>query len=184
MKKMVLPLLACVVVISSCKKESQPAEENDNELITTVQLDFVNRQSGERSTFDWEDGDGPGGELPVIDSVILEDNAAYDVQISFWNKSVTPAENITEEVKAESENHRVYYEPTQASGITINGYDNDINGVPLGVSSVWTTGDQALGNVIIVLRHYPNGQKAADDAIDNSKSSTDAGAIFNTRTGY
>lgn len=182
--KVILPAaLVLLMIFAGCKKETQPAEENDNELITTVQLDFTQRGSGLQSTFLWEDGDGPGGELPVIDSILLEENKVYDVRISFFNKSVTPAEDITEEVKAESESHRVYYEPTAPSGITINGYDNDTGGLPLGINSVWTTTTSAVGNIVVVLRHYPNGGKEADDAINDSKATTDAGAIFNVRVG-
>lgn len=172
-----------VLFTAACKKETQPAEENDNELITTVQLDFTMRGTGDQSTFTWEDLDGPGGELPQIDTVFLADNAVYDVRISFWNKSVTPADNITSEVQSESENHRIYYEPSAASGIIVNGLDNDTGGIPLGVNSVWTTSGAANGSIVIALRHYPNGGKAADDPVNSSKSTADAGAIFNVVTG-
>lgn len=184
MKQVALSLMAVsLMIVAGCEKENQPAEENENELITTVQLDFTKRGTDDRSTFTWEDADGPGGEIPIIDTVRLDDNSVYDVEVSFWNKSVTPAENITEEVRGESENHRVYYEASAASGILINGYDNDTGGVPLGIQSVWTTTGSSEGTVMVVLRHYPNGGKAADDPMNSPKSSTDAGAIFNTEIG-
>jgi hypothetical protein len=181
-KFIMLPVAALMVTLmTSCKKESQPAEENDNELITTVQLDFSNRATSETSTFIWEDADGPGGELPYIDTIMLAANSTYDVKVSFWNKSVTPAEDITNEVKAESENHRVYYEPSASSGITVGELDNDTGGIPLGVSSRWSTTGSGTGTILIVLRHYANGGKAADDPVNSSKSATDAGAIFDVK---
>jgi hypothetical protein len=183
MKHLALSIVAISLVFASCEKENQPAEENESELITTVQLDFVKRGTDDRSTFVWEDADGPGGNLPIIDTVRLDDNSVYDVEISFWNKSVTPAEDITEEVRAESESHRVYFEASAGSGITINGFDNDTGGIPLGIQSVWTTTGSSDGTVMAVLRHYPDGGKAADDPLNSSKSTTDAGAIFNLEIG-
>lgn len=168
---------------SSCEKETQPVEENDNELITTIQLDFTKRNSGDKSTFIWEDADGAGGDVPYADTIKLDDNSVYDVKVSFWNKAKTPAEDITQEITAESENHRIYMEPTAGSRIVVSDFDIDTNGMPLGTNNVWTTGDAAEGNVVIVLRHYPEGGKAADDPVNSTKSSTDAGAVFIVKTG-
>lgn len=170
--------VAILLILQSCKKETQPAEENENELITTIQIELTKRNTNQTETFIWEDADGPGGELPIIDTIRLDDNSEYDATVTFWNKTVTPAENITEEVRAESENHRIYFQPSASSGVTIDGFDNDTNGMPLGTSSVWTTGTISNGTLLVVLRHYPEGGKAADDPLDSPKSSTDAGAAF------
>ena len=178
MKKIFAVCLPVILIVISCKKENQPAEENDNELITTVELHFTNKYDGLSSTFMWEDADGPGGEVPYADTLMLDANAEYDVRVTVWNKSLTPAENITEEVVAESENHRFYFEPSAGLGISVGDFDNDINGMPLAVNSKWTTGNSAEGTVIVVLRHYPEGGKAADDPLNSSKSTTDAGAVF------
>jgi len=179
MKTGFIYLLAAGCALSSCKKESQPAEENDNELITTIQLDVTKRGSGNQFTFIWEDPDGPGGDLPVSDTIRLDEQSVYDVRMSFWNKAVTPAENITSEITAESDAHRIYYDPSASTGITIDGLDNDVNGVTLGLNSVWTTTASPAGNVTIVLRHYPEGGKEPQDEVNSTKSVTDAGAIFN-----
>lgn len=176
-------IVSMMMAGTACKKETQPAEENDNELITTIQLQFTQRGTGDVSTFIWEDADGPGGDLPIMDTIRLNNNQQYDVLVTLWNKSVTPAEDITAEVKAESANHRVYYEPSVGSGVTIGDFDNGIDGTPLGVASAWTTTLPASGTVAVVLRHYPDGGKAADDPINSPKSSTDAGAIFEVKIG-
>lgn len=178
-----LSIIVLMIFSFACKKETQPIEENENELITTIQLDFTKKSSGDQSTFIWEDADGPGGEVPYIEDIVLDVNAEYDVQISFWNKSVTPFEDITEEVKEESLHHRIYYEPSAGSGVTISGLDIDTNGMPLGVSSVWTTSANLTGTITVVLRHYPEGGKAADDPVNSTRSSTDAGALFNVQMG-
>ena len=180
MKRRLNYILVLVVLFAaaSCKKETQPAEENENELITTIQLDFTNRGTADKLIYVWEDADGPGGEIPAIDEIALEPNTEYDVKVTLWDKSKTPAEDVTEEVRAESENHRFYYETSAGSGIAIADFDNDINGVPLGITSVWTTTSAATGTFSLILRHYQNGGKEASDAAGSTKSTTDAGAIF------
>ena len=176
--KYIIMLVAIGSLFLSCKKESQPTEENDNELITTIQIDFSKRNSDDKLTFIWEDADGAGGDIPYADTIKLDDNSVYDAKVSFWNKSKNPAEEITPEVIGESEHHRVYLEPSAGSGILINNFDIDVNGMPLGINSVWTTSDASEGNVVVVLRHYPEGGKAADDPVTSTKSTTDAGAVF------
>lgn len=171
-------VLVVLLAAASCKKETQPAEENENELITTIQLDLTKRGTADKLIYVWEDADGPGGEIPAIDDIVLEPNTVYDVKVTLWDKSKTPAEDVTEEVRGESENHRFYYETSAGSGITITDFDNDINGVPLGITSVWTTTGAATGTFSLILRHYPNGGKEASDDAGSTKSTTDAGAVF------
>jgi hypothetical protein len=176
-------LIVLLSIAASCKKESQPAEENDNELITTIELEFTERETDSVTTFRWDDPDGAGGDVPEVDSILLEENKVYDVKVTLWNKAVTPAENITDEVKGESENHRFYYEVSAGSGITVGGLDNDINGLPLGVASEWTTTAAGSGTLTLVLRHYGSGGKEPSDPVNSPKSSTDAGAIFTLKVG-
>ena len=89
-------------------------------------------------------------------------------------------EEIHEEIEEESASHRFYFEPSAASNITINGFDVDGNGVPLGLTSVWTTGSTGTGTVKITLRHYEDRGKETSDPVNSSKSSTDAEVTFNT----
>lgn len=164
----------------ACKKESPQPEDNDNEVITTVELRFTEQGTTNAVSYKWEDLDGDGGNAPVIDEITLSPNKKYDVQLSLWDKTKTPAENITEEVEEEAADHRFYFIPTATSNITVNNLNNDGSGIPLGVTSQWTTTGAADGSVNIVLRHYPEGGKAADDLVTSSKSSTDADVTFNT----
>ena len=171
-----------LIALAACKKETQPAEENDMELITTIQLDFEHDGSTQKATFIWEDADGPGGDEPYSDTIKLKAGTMYSVTVSFWNKTLNPAEDITNEVQNESEHHRIYYEPGAATGIIVDGLDDDVSGMPLGVNSVWTTTDVSAGNVLVVLRHYPEGGKRPGDEINNPASTTDAGAVFEVIT--
>ncbi len=183
MKKALRPLLAIAafaLVITSCKKDVAE-EENENEVITTVQLTFTPTGGGTPFTYKWEDPDGDGGAAPVIDMVTLAANTSYSVQLLLLDKTKNPVDTTSNEVIEEAEDHRFYYQPSTGSNITVSNLDNDPNGVPVGLNSTWTTTAAATGTMTITLRHYENGGKAVTDAINDSKSSTDAEVTFSTR---
>lgn len=177
-------LLFCMssLLLSSCKKDSV-GEENDEEVITTMQLTFIPQGGGATVTYKFDDPDGPGGAVATQDQIVLGANKTYNVALQLLNKTLTPVEDITLEVAAEPEAHRFYYEPSAGSNITVSGLNNDPAGMPLGITSIWTTTATATGTVKVTLRHYagtpPN--KATADPVNTSKSSTDIEVIFNTR---
>lgn len=183
MKSTLKPLLAIVafaLAITSCKKDVVE-EENENEVITTVQLTFTPTGAGAPLTYKWEDLDGDGGAAPVIDMVTLAVNTTYNVQLLLLDKTKNPVDTTSNEVMEEAEDHRFYFEPSAGSNITVSNLDNDPNGVPVGLNSTWTTTTAATGTMKITLRHYENGGKAVADAVNDPKSSTDAEATFNTK---
>ncbi len=176
---------ASLILLSSCKKDKDE-EENEEEVITTMQLTFVPVPVGAGSTvtYKFDDPDGPGGANPTKDIIVLAPNKTYNVTLQLLNKTVNPAEDITTEVAAEAEAHRFYFQPANGSNITVSGLNNDAAGIPLGITSAWTTtGATTTGNVKVTLRHYAGNppNKATTDAVDNSKSSTDIEVQFDTR---
>lgn len=182
MKNYLKPLMviaAFALAITSCKKDK--VEANDNEVITTVQLNFTPAGGGTALSYKWEDLDGPGGANPLIDMVTLAANKTYSVQLILQDKTKNPVVIISDEVRTEAVDHRFYFEPSTGSNITVSGLDNDPNGTPLGLISTWTTGAAATGTIKITLRHYENGGKASSDLVSSTKSSTDAEASFNTK---
>ena len=171
---------ASALMLSSCTKE-EGEEENEEEIITTVQLTFVPVGTGTPVTYKFDDPDGPGGANPTQDQIVLAANKTYNVTLQLLNKTVSPADDITVEVAAEGEAHRFYYVPT-GGGITVSGLNNDAAGVPLGITSTWTTGAAATGTMKVVLRHYAGNppNKEAADPVTSNKSSTDVEVDFAT----
>lgn len=174
-------ILMTGLLISSCEKDT--AEENPEEVITTMKLTLVPVGGGTTLTYQFDDPDGPGGTAPTQDEIVLAPSKTYNVSIQLLNKTVTPAEDITTEVKEEADAHRFYYENSPGSSISITGLDNDPNGVPLGVTSTWTTGVAANGSLKVTLRHYPAvpPNKAMADLVNSSKSNTDVEVVFITK---
>ncbi|MGI8598272.1 MAG: hypothetical protein ACR2KB_03360 [Chitinophagaceae bacterium] len=179
--KFSLLILGSIVLLSSCKKDRD--EENEEEVITTMQLTFVPVSGGATLTFQFDDPDGPGGNNPTIDQIALAANTTYNVSLQLLNKTVSPVENITTEVAAEAASHRFYYQPSAGSNITVSNFNTDAAGIPLGLTSAWTTGNAANGTIKITLRHYPGNppNKATDDPVNSTKSSTDIEVNFSTR---
>lgn len=174
--------LSGMLLLGGCKKEG---ENNDEEVITTMMLHFTPTTGGSGMLmFSSDDPDGPNGNNPIIQDIVLQPNTTYNVSVEFIDKTKNPDVDITEEVRSEGEAHRIYFEPSANSNITINNLDNDADGLPLGLKSTWTTGAAtSSGSVKVTLRHY-NGNppnKAANDDVNSNKSSTDAQATFNTR---
>lgn len=172
----------CLLIFSSCKKD-QLEEPNEEELITTMRLTFIPVGSSNPLVYEFDDADGPGGNAATQDEILLAPSTAYDVTVQLLNKTVTPPADITAEVADEPGSHRFYYTPAAASQITVGGFDTDPAGVPLGITSRWSTGAAATGQVTVTLRHYagtPPGKETADPA-NSPKSSTDIEVVFESR---
>jgi hypothetical protein len=173
---------ASTLMLSSCKKDKDE-EENEEEVITTMQLTFVPVGGGTTVMYKFDDADGPGGAAATKDQIVLAPNKAYNVTLQLLNKTVTPAADITTEIASEAQAHRFYYQPSGGSNITVSGLNNDGMGIPLGITSTWTTTAAATGTVKITLRHYPGNppNKASADEVNSPKSSTDIEVTFDTR---
>ena len=174
-------LSVSALMFTSCKKDNE-GEANEEEVITTMQLTFVPLGGGNTVTFKFEDADGDGGMQPTKDQIVLATNKSYNVTLQLLNKTVNPVSDITAEVAAEAQAHRFYYQPSTGSNITVSALNNDAAGVPLGITSSWTTTAAATGTMKITLRHYPGNppNKAAADPVNSPKSSTDIEVDFNT----
>lgn len=180
--KIAMGIFISSIVISSCKKDPI-VDQNEEEVITTMQLTFVPTKGGTTLVYKFDDPDGPGGGTPAQDDIVLAPSSIYNVTLQLLNKTENPFADITTEIQDESDAHRFYYEPSTGSNITISGLDNDSTGVPLGIKSTWTTSSVSTGKMKITLRHYPNtpSGKATDDLVNSSKSATDIEVEFNTK---
>ena len=159
-------------VFSACTKESDAPEQNEEEVITTMNVIITEEGTANATTYAFDDPDGPGGNSPTIDQITLKPNKVYNVEVVLLNKTTSPPEVVSEEVAEEAEDHRFYFEVSGVN-ITVSDLNTDTNGVPVGLASQWTTGAASAGKMDITLRHYPNGNKETSDPVSSSKSGTD-----------
>jgi hypothetical protein len=165
-------VLAGLIIAGCKKKKEEDVEEEEN--ITTVKVTLTPVTGGSSQTYTWKDVDGPGGNAPVIDQIVLTASIPSTCSLKFLDESKTPAVDITPEIIAEGADHQVYYEPTGVS-VTVNTLNNDANGLPLGNTSFWGNSGAANGSMKITLKHKP-GQKASGDPV--TKGETDIEVVF------
>lgn len=158
-------VLATLITLGSCKKDDDQPEfpqpiVNEPEEITTVELHFTDAATSAEFHVSWSDPDGPGGNAPVIDDINLDSGTTYAVTVSFLDESGATAEDITEEIKEESDEHLICFEPEGdlASALEISRTDSD-GTYEVGLESTWNASDVSTGELHLVLKHQPDGQK-------------------------
>ena len=162
-----------VVSFTSCDKES----ENEEELITTINYKLTPASGGSAITLQFKDTDGPGGKAPVISVSPLKVNTVYNGELTLLNESVSPAEDITNEVKAEAKEHQFFF---QSSLVKIEYTDKDADGNPVGITSKLTTASAGTDKLKITLRHEPKKTASGvkDGNITNAGGETDIEVDF------
>ena len=138
----------------ACDSED-PDPVNDEEVITTVRLTLAPDGDGDPVVLSFYDADGElGSTAPVISvSGPLMPMTSYAAVVELLNETVSPSVNVMEEVVEEAADHLFCY---NASGdISISYEDEDENGLPLGLITLWETGAAGEGSVTVVLRHQP-----------------------------
>ncbi len=123
------------------------------------------------------DLDGDGLNPPVITvSGPFTSGTTYMGSIVLLNETEDPAEDITEEVEKEAEEHQFFY--TIGGGLdastTYTNFDGDGN--PLGTEFSLDAGDASNGTLTFTLRHEPMKPNAG---LADAGGETDISATFN-----
>jgi len=170
-------LLAIPFLYFSCDDDDTPEEINEEEVITTMIVTLVNHQNGsDVVTMQTQDLDGDGPNEPVLNvSGPLSAGTSYAGSVQFLNEMEDPAEDITEEVQEEDDEHQVFF---SASGVSMDFVymDFDGNGNPLGTQFVLAPLTTGEGNVIITLIHEPD--KPNDNTLNTAGGSIDIQTSF------
>ncbi len=163
--KLILPLV-CLLFFASCKRDpckdpSVPGcnQNEEEELITTIELLFTDPSD---STFQltavFTDPDGPGGNSPESDTIVLDTNHIYYVSLSVRNESDSSnIINLTPEILAEGDEHFICFIPPIASFL-ISSTDSD-GTYPIGLNSKWESIGAVSSTVRVMIKHQPAGLK-------------------------
>ena len=166
MKQVKYLLFAMIVVGSTvfqaCNNDD-PEPENEEELITTVTVTLVPEGGGSNVVLRFSDPDGDGGDPPVITGGTLSVSERYEGSIELLNESVTPAEDITEEIEEEADEHIFCYTPSNGLPLSINRTDSD-GTFEIGLETEWIPATSGEGTVRVVLKHQPG---VKDGGCDN-----------------
>ncbi len=188
-----LSILLCSTAVAACGDDG--GATNENEVITSVMLSFA-PPAGAPVLAEFDDPDGDGGQAPTVQPVNLVANTTYAMTVRFQNRLEDPAEEITEEVREESDVHLLLFTGSAVVGpatanttgpLTQAYADTDANGLPIGLASTIAT-KPGNGQLIVTLRHMPPEEpprKAADtlaqvktSGVDSIGGSTDAQVTF------
>ncbi|AUC78034.1 type 1 periplasmic binding fold superfamily protein [Nonlabens sp. MB-3u-79] len=174
-----IPFLSIIALLfmTSCTDDDAVTIINEEELITTVELELTNSADATNVVLlKSVDIDGEGPDDPVITITgTVNANSTYLGAVRFLNESIAPSEDITEEVIEESNEHEVFY-TSSITDLTITKTDVDVNGNPLGVLTTFQTGAIGTGTLILVLRHEPI--KPNDNTLIGAGGETDAEVSF------
>lgn len=202
MRHLTTLLLATALPLAACGGDDEDHDhdhdgENPQEVITTVTLTFEPEDGGGVVTAAWDDADGPGGDAPVIDPIVLVAGTTYSLAIGFENRLEDPPEIITEEISDEGDEHQIFLIGTAVDGpasdqegapLTHTYDDEDGNGLPIGLENTIVAA-AGTGEMTLVLRHLPPvndqavkveglAEQAASDGISELPGDSDVQVDF------
>jgi hypothetical protein len=170
--------LATALTVGACG-DSSTGPGGEQEVISRVTLSLTPAGGGSAITVYIDDPDGAGPQAPSaqVGSLSLTSGASYTGSILFENRLENPPENITEEVEAEADEHRVFYTVTgTAASVTVTDVDGSAR--PLGlVYNVAAGGTAGAGTLRVVLCHYGDTTKPA--VATSCSTDTDIDVTFN-----
>ena len=170
MKNISFYALLSIAMIGCSDDDTAPEVINDEELITTVILTLT-PDSGDQVVLTTVDLDGDGPDEPETTVVgNFAENTQYTGAVQFLNETEDPAEDITEEVIEEAEEHQVFYTISEGLNITTTYVDFDDNDNPLGVQITLSTGAESEGSLTVTLRHEP---VKPNDGLESAGGETD-----------
>ena len=160
-----IALVTLIFTFNACKDQvDTPPNPNEEELITTVELTFINENnSSDVLVFKFADPDGDGGNAPTItDSIVLAANSSYGLAVRFLDESKSPVEDITTEIVAEAIDHLICY--TTPGDLMITILDKDANNLNLGLAATVKTQALEITSLTIRLMHQPNQKNGNCDS--------------------
>lgn len=175
-------LLAVGVLFTGCDDDDAPEPENLPEVITDVKLIFTNdADASDVVEARAQDPDGEGvEELEILDQITLKTNTTYTLTYEIFNNLETPGEDIGAEILDEDNEHQVFFSFTEGAFTSptgdgnidsasdpINYNDQDENGLPVGLSTTWTTSAAATTGMFTArLQHQPDVKTATSGSTD------------------
>ncbi|MFC6996417.1 hypothetical protein [Rufibacter roseus] len=154
--KFPLALFASVALLfTSCGHDDDHDHDHEGELITTLRLNMVPADGGTPVVATFRDIDGPGGQAPTQDKIVLKQGVSYNTTIEVLNESKTPAEDLTSEIESEGHEHMFFFLPMNGLDVSVQYLDYDRNNLPIGLETIITANSVSNGRFIVTLKHQP-----------------------------
>ena len=169
-----------------------PPCENEEEIITDVVLTWTPVGGGDPVVATAKDPDGEGVlDLAVEGPINLLESTEYTLTVELRND--IEGEDITAEIMEEDDEHMFFFGFTEGifsspegdgnidnRADAVNYNDQDENGLPVGLSTGWTTATtMAGGSFRLVLKHQPD-IKSETSTADDGGTDVDLTWVINT----
>ncbi len=161
-------LLMFALFVTACDS-TEPDDDGpgEEEIISNVTVTLTN--AADNSTVTAEAVFDEAGVEQSVETLDLTAGATYDGTIELLNRFEN--EDITEEIDEERDEHQFFYvaQGEVSDDLTITITDTDSNDLPVGLEFTVTVADDAsgAGEVRVVLGHYDERAKQADESLDN-----------------
>ena len=165
------------ILLASCSKDNEtPEAVNEEELITTLKVTLVPVSEGNTIVLTTRDLDGDGPNEPEITiSSNLTAGVTYNGTIELLDETKSPADNITEEVKEEADEHQIFYTIGSGLDVSVTATNLDSNGYFLGTEFELTANTASSGSLTFTLRHEPT---KPNQGLSSAGGETDTEATF------
>lgn len=167
-----------LIGLTSCSNDDDNTVEpvNEEEVITTLILTMTSAGNPTITlTSDDPDGDGPNPPVVTVSGPFVA-GATYQGSVRVENRTEDPAENITEEVEEEDDEHQFFFNATAGLQLTTTYGNFDGDGNPLGTQIETVAGAASAGSWTVTLRHVP--KKPNDGTLADAGGETDIQVIF------
>lgn len=171
--------------------DDPPGGENPEEVITTMILTFAPQSgTGGQVTATFRDLNPEDSTPPSqFDSITLQMDTTYELSIRFLNETEDPAEEITEEIEEESDEHQVFVDGASVGTLVSHAYadtemdyKSDGRNLPVGLLNDITPLMMGSGseNFRVTLKHQPpeNGVEVKTPTSDINDGETDIRVAF------
>ena len=169
-------LLAITFLYFSCDDDDDNTEPiNEEEVITTMTVTLSASDGSGTVVLQTQDLDGDGPNEPVVTvSGSLSSATSYSGSIEWLNEMEDPAEDVTEEILEEADEHQVFFSASDGLPLQfVYSAPFDSMGNPVGINFILapsTAGATGSGEFTVTLVHEPtkpnDGLATAGGSID------------------
>ncbi|MHA8053167.1 hypothetical protein [Aquirufa sp. Wall-65K1] len=178
MNRLIYSVFFLSLTLLSCKKDPEVEPTDDNELITTVDLEFTNSKNVTK-TFSFQDLDANSITPPdKFESIVLDANESYEMEVKVYDESKKTKVDVTEKIKEDAEAHLFVFKVTPASLFSVKAKDKDKNNLPLGLKNTGKTQGKGIGKLHVILKHQPPANGKRTKTGDEEIGSTDIDLEF------
>jgi hypothetical protein len=177
-RRLTAMLSAMALTFAGACGDSTTEPGGESEVISRVTLTLTPATGGAAISayIDDPDGNGPTAPSAQVGALALTRGVTYTGTVRFENRLSSPVEDITAEVRAEANEHRVFYTVT-ATGVTVSTTDVDSQNRPLGLSFTKALTATATGGTLrVLLCHYGSSAKLA--TATSCTGDTDVNQLF------